>query len=284
MSTYPSSLRTRLLREPLFHFAALGLLLLAVYRLATPPGSVREIVISQAVVQGLREDYHRRNGALPSADEQAGLVQRYIDNEILYREALALGLDRGDVIVRRRLIQKMEFLAEQLGSRADPSEAELNTFLQDHASSYAIPSRFSFEHVFLRHDDTAKQRALEAKQALDTGVAPGSIGDPFLRGRSFVLLSAPEIAGIFGDEFASALRQAPDNTWSGPIRSAYGEHVVRITARQAESAPKLADVREPILRAWKESQQEQAVKQELQRLRRHYTIIGNAGGEAAETP
>ena len=104
----------RWLKEPLLHFAVLGAALVGLHRWVAPPSLGRQIVLSAPLIHGLRQDHLRRNGALPTASEEAALVQRYIDNEVLYREALALGLDRGDIIVRRRLVQKMEFLTEGL--------------------------------------------------------------------------------------------------------------------------------------------------------------------------
>lgn len=260
-------------REPLVHFALLGAVLLVLYRVLAPDG--REIVISTEVVRGLREDHRRRNGAAPSAAEEAGLVQRYVDNEILYREALALGLDRGDIIVRRRLIQKMELLAESLGAPAAPTQAQLVDYLRTHAADYAVPDRIDFIHVFVRSDGAsadAAARAHELRQALLAGAAPESLGDPFLRGAQFSVLSAPEVAAIFGDEMAAAVFALADDEWSAPLRSAYGYHLVRITARQPARVPQLDEVRDLVTRAWSDAQREAAIKAELQRLRDQYRV------------
>jgi len=266
-------LRT-VLREPLLHFAILGAGLMGVYRIVAPTAAEREIAVSDAVVRGLREDYRRRNGTAPSPQDEAALVQRYIDTEILYREALHLGLDRGDVIVRRRLIQKMELLAEHLATDTEPSDEELTNYLHRHRDDYATPARLSFIHIFVKADDEAaalgRVHALYA--AVTSGTSPDSLGDPFLRGREFVSRSQTEIAAIFGDTFASSLFQLASQDWSSPLRSAYGYHLVRITDRQAAEVPSLDTVREQVTRAWLEEKREQAVKRELQRLREQYRI------------
>src|SRR5215471_5929754 len=122
----------RLLREPLLHFAVLGALLFALQtRYAASSG--RRIVVDASMLRGLRQDFLRRTGSMPDAAEEAALVEQYLDNEVLVREALALGLDRGDMIVRRRLVQKMEFLAETLDAPAEASDAELEGYLRSHS-------------------------------------------------------------------------------------------------------------------------------------------------------
>ncbi len=263
-------------REPLLHFAILGLALVGLYRAVAPAALGREVAVSSSVVHGLREDFRRRNGSPPSPQEEAGLVRRYVDNEILYREALALGLERGDVIVRRRLIQKMEFLAEQLAALPEPTQAQLADFLQQHADTYAIPTRISFVHVFAQNNGdpaAALARARSLRQALVTAAAPPDhLGDPFLRGSELTTVSAADTGAIFGDEFAAALFRLTDDGWSQPLRSAYGYHVVKISARQPGRLPDLAEVMDTVARDLTTLRQEEATKAELQRLRNRYAI------------
>lgn len=263
-------------REPLLHFAVLGVALLGLYRAVAPPVPDREVVVSSAVVHGLREDHRRRNGAPPSQQEEAGLVRRYVDNEILYREALALGLERGDVIVRRRLIQKMEFLAEELAAIPEPTQEQLADYLAQHAERYALPGRVSFIHVLAqsnRDPEAAGARARSFRHALIEGSATATdLGDPFLRGSEIRSVSAAEAAAIFGDGFAADLFRLSDGEWSEPLRSAYGYHVVKITGRAPGRLPELAEVRESIAREWIAEKREEATRAELQRLRARYSI------------
>src|SRR5262245_9650785 len=139
-------------REPVLHFAVLGAAIFAVYRAVAPPARpTTTIVLTEAMVDGLRQDYLRRTGTPPSPEEATALIDRFVDSEVLYREALALGLDRGDIIVRRRLVQKMEFLTEGLEPIDAPTDRELQAYLDAHAARYAQPARVALTHVFVRN-------------------------------------------------------------------------------------------------------------------------------------
>lgn len=263
-------------REPLLQFALLGCVLFLVHRAVAPPPLGDEIVVSAAVVHGLRADHQRRNGVLPSPAEEAGLVQRYVDGEMLYREALRLGLDRGDIIVRRRMIQKMELLADELadGGTELPDDRQLATYLQKHADRYAVPALVSFEHVFLRAGDSPpkKQEAAALAERIARGAAPSSLGDPFLHGPEFALRSREQVAALFGEDFADRLFTLPQDGWSPPMRSAYGWHLVRITQRQAETPPALSEVRERVEQDWREEREAEARQAQTEQLRRRYRV------------
>jgi len=281
---------TRWLKEPLLHFAVLGAALVGLHRWVAPPALGRQIVLSAPVIEGLRQDHLRRNGALPSAGEEVALIQRYIDNEVLYREALALGLDRGDIIVRRRLVQKMEFLTEGLDPLPQPTDAELHAYLDAHAERYVIDDRVSLTHVFAgndRHGATAPQMADHWRNQLLAGADPATLGDPFLRGRTFTTVSEHDLAGIFGNAFAARVMRLPIGDWSAPIPSSYGVHLVRVDAHVAGHHPALAEVRNAISRDWYEERRTAADRLALARLRQRYDIRieGQAGtAQASELP
>ena len=139
----------RLLREPLLHVLALGVLLFALQRAVAPPSASEEIVVPGDALAGMREEFRRRTGRMPSATDEQAMLEKWVDDEVLVREALAMGLDRGDSIVRRRLMQKMEYLLENTEPVPAPTDAELETFLKAHADRYASPARVSFAHVFV---------------------------------------------------------------------------------------------------------------------------------------
>ncbi len=265
-----------LLREPLLQFTLLGCVLFLVHRSVAPPPLGDEIVVSAAVVDGLRADHQRRNGSLPSPDEEAGLVRRYVDGEMLYREALRLGLDRGDIIVRRRMIQKMELLADEEGSwEGEPADdTQLVEYLQQHADRYALPARVSFEHVFVRGEENARidERALALREQLTHGASAASLGDPFLHGREFTLLAREQVAGIFGDDFTNSLFALAHDGWSPPIASAYGLHLVRVTQRQAGAPPALSEVRARVEQDRREEKEEQARRVQIEQLRGRYRV------------
>ncbi|MBI3782367.1 MAG: peptidyl-prolyl cis-trans isomerase [Deltaproteobacteria bacterium] len=261
------------LREPLLHFVVLGAAIFLAQHWATR--APRRIELSPAVVTGLRQDFYRRTGAQPTAVEEAALVQRYIDSEVLYREALALGLDRGDVIVRRRLEQKMEFVLENRNAPPDPTDAELQAFLEAHGERYPVPARFSFKHVFLsadRHAGAEEVLAIDLRRKLAAGADDAAIGDPFLHGASFSGRSPTEIASLFGESFARQLDALAVGIWSEPIRSSYGVHLVRIEARSAPGVAVLGSVRDRVVQDWEEDERVKARDRGLAELRQRYAV------------
>ncbi len=274
----------RWLKEPLLHFVVLGATLFALHRWVAPPAPQR-IVLSESVVRGLRQDHLRRNGALPTAEEEAALIQRFIDNEVLYREALALGLDRGDIIVRRRLVQKMEFASEGLEPIPEPSDAELQDYLDAHPERYATVDRVAFTHVFVsndRHAGDADATAVRLRAQLAAGAAPSSLGEPFIRGQELGLLSERELGNIFGTSFSEQVMSLPIGGWSAPLRSSYGVHLVHVTQRQEGHPPRLQEVRPAARREWQEERRTAASRAVLDRLRRRYEISIDRSGADTE--
>lgn len=265
----------RCLREPLVQFLVLGAALFGVHRWAAPPALGNAIVVPAAVVRSLRAGHLRRAGTAPTAAEEAALIQRYVDAEILYREAVAMGLDRGDVIVRRRLVQKMEFLTESLEAAPAPSEAELEAYLDAHRDRYSVPPRVTLMHVFASTEQQGEhvaEAAAAMRERLEAGADPSREGDPFARGRVFSLHSEAELAAAFGPEFANRVMALPVGTWSEPIRSSYGLHVVRIAERRSRHRPSLAGVRSAVLGDWREERRAAANRVALERLRRRYQV------------
>jgi peptidyl-prolyl cis-trans isomerase C len=264
----------RWLREPLVHFVVLGVAVFAVHRWVAPPES-RRIVLSAAMIDGLRQDHVRRYGTPPTADEEAALIQRFIDNEVLYREALALGLDRGDIVVRRRLVQKMEFLTEDSEPVPDPTDAELQAYLHAHAEQYSVPARITLTHVFIgtdRHGSRTAADAAQLRQQLVAGADPRGLGDPFLPGHEFVSKTPAELQAIFGPAFAEPVMALPLGEWSQPLASSYGLHLVRLRARSDGHQASLDEVRTEVSRDWRAERRDQANRLALARLRQRYDI------------
>ncbi len=261
--------------EPVFHFLVLGAALFALHRLVAPPGVTRRIVLPEPVIRGLRQDHLRRYGTLPTASEEAALIQRFIDDEVLYREALALGLDRGDIIVRRRLVQKMEFLTEDMEPIPEPRDDELEAYLDAHLERYAVADRVALSQVFAsndHHPEDVSVRAARLRAQLVAGADPSRLGDPFLRGRDFPLKTERELGGIFGTAFAARIMSLPVGSWSEPIASTYGLHVVQVTQHAPARRPSLAEVRAAVRRDWQEEQRAAANRAALARLRQRYDI------------
>jgi hypothetical protein len=268
-------LLVRLAREPLFHFLCLGVVLFALHRRVAPAPANR-IVVGASVVKSLRDDHLRRAGRPPTPEEEAALIAHWVDGEVLYREALALGLDRGDLIVRRRMIQKMTFLTEDVEPIPAPTDEALAQFLAAHAQRYAAPLRLTLTHVFVgtdRHPDDAEAIATSLRARLDAGLEPEGLGDPFLRGRDFRLQTERELATVFGAPFAAAVAALPAERWSDPVRSSYGFHLLKVSERRPGRVPPLAEVRDAVARDWRDERREATDRAALERLRARYQVV-----------
>ena len=253
----------------------LGVLLFGLHRWVAPPAASDEIVVPAEAMAGMRDEFRRRTGRTPSATDEQHMIETYAGEEILVREALALGLDRGDSIVRRRLIQKMEFLIENTEPVPAPTEAELEAYLTAHPERYASPTRVSITQVFVstqRAGTRAEAEAAALGAQLEGGADPATLGDPFLRGRDFRLHSQGDLAGIFGAPFAAAVLALPDATWSAPIRSSFGFHVVRVSERRPGAPATLAGARERVEREWRDERRQVLNRDARARLRARYVV------------
>ncbi len=265
----------RWLKEPLLHFVVLGIALFALHRSVAPRALTNRIVLSDSVIRGLRQDYQRRTGIAPTAEEEAALIRQYVDNEVLYREAVALGLDREDVIVRRRLVQKMEFLTEGLEPIPEPSDAELQTYLDAHPERYAEVDRVTLTQVFIgsaQHGSEMESAAHAVRAQLVAGTDPAALGDPFVHGAKFTARTERELAGVFGAPFAAQVLALPPGSWSEPLRSSYGLHLVWVAERTPGHRPVLAEVQAAVRRDYQEEHRTQANRAALDRLRQRYEI------------
>ncbi len=205
-------------------------------------------------------------------------MEDHIREEILYREAIALGLDRDDTIIRRRLRQKMEFLPQDLVEQVEPTDAELRTYLRENADAYQVETRVSFQHIFL---DLEQREAHAEKDALDLlaelndhsrSVKPSTLGDPILLPYDLESLSESEVAGMFGQEFASHLAEIEPGGWTGPVISGYGLHLVRVRERLPARMPELSEVRNTVERDWEFMRRQELDDQFFRSLKERYVI------------
>lgn len=243
--------------EPLVHFAILGLLLFALHA-ALSPAHVDPLVVDGARVRAAEAGLAQRLGRAPSAAEISAALQVELDDERLYREALALGLERDDPIVRRRLIQKLRFVHEDLAAAEAPDDAALAALRDEDPARYAVPERHALTQVLAaraRHPD-ARAAAEALRERLLAGEGPSGLGDPCVHGQRFGPRPASAYAGMFGDDFAAALADMPQGTWT-LAPSSFGWHVVRVDARAPRGLPDLATLR-PRLRADWEARRRQA--------------------------
>ena len=271
------------LREPLAHFVLLGALIFllnALFGDAPPERTERTIVLDESDVSRLAEQYRRTWMRPPTPTELGGLLAEAVREEILYREALALGLDQDDPIVRRRLRQKMEFLNADLLADVEPTDAELAGFLAADAERFRRPARYSLAQVFIdptRHPDPAAYATtllalLNATAASGAALDPAEIGDPTLLPEGLDLASPRDIAETFGRDFADAVPELEPGAWRGPLRSGYGLHLVRIAQVEPGGLPPLAEIREQVIGEWQHARRQQAEERFYEALRERWTV------------
>lgn len=276
----------RLLREPLVHFLLLGAALFALYGLVARDdgGPAGEIVVTEGRVRSLAETFTRTWQRPPTATELDGLVEDFIREEVLYREAVALGLDRDDTVIRRRLRQKLEFVSGD-ATAAEPTEAELAALLAANPDAYRVEARVDFSQVLL--DPVRRGTALEADaaallDALRSGRATAAqAGDGRLLEPGYTGLSETDVGRLFGADFAAALRDPPVGEWFGPVRSGYGVHLVRIEARTPGRPALPAEVRDQLVRDWAAGQRQRLLDAQYAELRDRYVIRVEGRGTAA---
>jgi hypothetical protein len=283
------------LREPLLHFLLLGVGLFALHGWLNDTGalSTKTIVIDRGRIDQLAAGFALLHQRPPMAEELQGLIDDAVKEEIFYREALAQGLDRDDVIVRRRLRQKLEFVSEDVDPVPEPTDAQLQAWLVAHPAQFAIAPRYAFEQVFL--DPSKRGASLQADAAgmlLQLRRGPiadvAGMGDPLLIAHHIESSSAADVQAQFGASFATALRTLAPGTWQGPIASGYGVHLVRVMARDAGRAPALADVRKDVRAEWMHAQREAANARFYAGLRQQYDVRialpeARAAGTGADT-
>ena len=271
-----------LLREPLVQFLLLGAALFAIdawLRPAAAPATGGEIVVSEARIRNLAQNFARTWQRPPTREELEGLVESHIREEVMVREALALGLDRDDAIIRRRLQQKVEFVSEEAAALARPTDDELNVYLKANADAFRVEPRATFTQVFLDPAKHAGTIDADAKRLQETLNRAGAQPDFANMGDRLTLLepryenaSQGEIARLFGADFADALVKQPVGKWDGPIRSGYGAHLVRVDALQPGGTPSLEEVRPLVEREWTNAKRQALSKAFYEKLRSKYAI------------
>jgi hypothetical protein len=279
-----------ILREPLVHFLALGAGLFLLYGLFGQEAGERSdrIVVTEAQIEGLAALFERTWRRPPTAAELDGLIADHIKEEILYREALALGLERDDLVIRRRLRQKMEFVSEDFADQAEPTEDELRAFLTEQPDRFRIPDRISFVQVYLspdRRGEAARGDAERLLVALNAGASePAEAGDPFLLEQDHRNITTYEVERLFGRAFAARLAELPLGRWSGPVESGYGLHLVLVRERIEGALPDLDQVRDAVAREWQAARRQEASDALYEKLRAGYDVTIERPGAAAERP
>lgn len=263
----------RALREPLLHFALLGAGVFGLWRAGAGAGAGEAsgtIVVDRATEERLGGELEARLGRAPTEDELAAAIDRFVDGEVLYREGLALGLDRGDPMVRQRVIQKMELVGQDLELPAEPDEATLRAFMAENAAKYAGAARYDFVLVTLARAEGEPDdaRATAVLEALRGGADPKAVDGRFASGRRF---SAANVAGTYGKEIAAAVVEQPPGAWS-MVAIERGWTLLEVEARHAGEAPPFESVRNQVTLDWKQAQRGAALRRKVEELRARYTV------------
>jgi hypothetical protein len=268
----------RLLKEPLLHFLVLGSLLFGLYSFVGKKETVEpaKIVVSAAQVENLSRGFARVWQRPPTARELQGLIEDHIRTEVYYREGKSLGLDRDDIVIRRRLQLKMEVMAEDAAA-AEPSEEELREYLAAHPDKFRSEDRVTFRHVFF----SASRRAApgdDARQviaklaAADREIDFAALGDSFLLGDTFRAMTRSEASRTFGGDFANQLVASEPGRWQGPIASGYGSHFIFVDERMPGTLPPLDPVRQAVSRELINARRAEAQQKLYRTLRDRYEI------------
>jgi len=276
---------TRFLREPLVHFLLIGAVLFGLYALL-PPGHLataapsKEIRLSLGEIAQLTQLFQSQWRRPPTPQELQQMVENKVQEEILYREALAMGLDKDDEIVKRRMAQKMQFLAEDVAAAYEPTSAELRSWFEKNGAKFAQPPRLSFRHLYFSPDRRGERARDDAYQALaklagqpEDAKLASSLADPFMS-QDYYRDRAPDyLAKEFGPRFALAVATLGPGAWQGPIESGFGWHLVFVDTVIPGRVPAFDEIEPDVRTAWLGEQKAQAWDKSYKSMRTSYTVL-----------
>jgi parvulin-like peptidyl-prolyl isomerase len=273
-----------LLKEPLLHFLLIGAALFVLNgwsrNSASLPGGqavtpTPQIVVTRDALDQMNNLFAKTWQRSPTEEEQKALVEDFVRNEIFYREAIAIGLDRDDEVLRRRLRQKMEFIYEDITSWVEPTDEDLKAFMKKHQEKYLTDPQLSFRQIYISTDKRGESAATDARQVLAQlrkGVDPDSVGDPTLLEAEVPGSPLWDIRKQFGDEFVRNLLELKSGKWEGPIRSEFGLHLVFVRELVERRLRDLDEVRETVKRDWTAEKQKELKDTAYAKIRERYTV------------
>jgi hypothetical protein len=270
----------QLLREPLLHFLLLGAALFAALSFWNQDRASREeqIIVSADRIAYIAALFERTWQRPPTPEELDGLIKDFVREEAAYREGLALGLDRDDTIIRRRIRQKLDFIAQDLVGQVEPTDAELAAYLAEHPDDFRTAPRLSFRQVYInpeQHRDRVQDESRKLLMALksDSSMDIRDLGDRIQLEPGYADVSTRDIANLFGTEFAAAITELKPGMWQGPISSGYGVHLVIVDERRDGQLPPLDQVRDTVRREWENARRQQMIDQFYGKLLEKYEIV-----------
>ncbi len=268
----------RLASQPLVHFLLLGSHIFAAYGFISPPPESEpvdenaEIVVTQQKLQRLVTEFEAVWQRLPTEEEKQTLVASYVREEVLVREALKLGLDRDDIVLRRRLVQKMDFLTTAAARSRKPTEEDLKSYYDANRNAYLRSGRISYEQVFLG-SPADEELAEEVQDRLRQGADPEELGTRTLLPFRLDMSARSKIDGVFGDGFYERIEALPLNEWSGPVQSGYGQHLIRVTQRQSAEYLPFESIRNEVEADWALRKAEELRDDAYAAMRERYRIV-----------
>lgn len=268
----------RVLREPLVHFIFLSLAIFAVYHLMNTNRQTAEqtIVVTSSDLERLSLLYTAETNTQPTQQDMQAIVKDYVHQEALAREARRLGMADHDTVVQRRLVQKMMFMLSDVSKIERPSDAVLEDWLEANPEKFAEPTLLSFDHVFFSSKTDARIDDVRSNLNEVSQSEWRDLGDPFMLQRSYSYLTQTDIARLFGQKFSETITMfAPeeDGVWMGPISSALGTHLVRITNRTSGRMPLLSEVKPAVMQDWQEYQKRKKTTEEIAEIVGQYDIV-----------
>jgi hypothetical protein len=269
------------LNDPLLHFLLSGALLFLVFELIKSPVGDQEnnIVITRGDIDSLQANFTRTWQRPPTEDELNGLIEDKVQGEIAFREAVAMGLDQDDAVIRRRLRMKMELLVEDVAGLSPPTDEDLEAYLAENRESFRQQPQVSFMHVYLNSDKRGARVEDNAREILARLSSAGldadleSFGDPNMLPKELPLYYINDIGRLFGVEFSRQILEVKPGAWTGPVWSSYGLHLVYVRERIEGRDPALDEVRKEVEREWSAKRRREFKEETYKKLRERYTVI-----------
>ena len=277
-----------ILKEPLVHFLLIGAGLFLIYSFSNGPAddNAKRIVVSSGQVEQMVSRFTQTWMRPPLDEEFNGLIENYVRDEIFYREAVAMGLDRDDLTIKQRMRMKLEFLLEDLSSVSEISDRELSDFLTQHPDKFMVEPRVSFRQIYFnpqKHRDPMAE-AESVLPKLQKGFDPLQAGDATMLEDEFQLATQSHIARFFGESFADQVGRLEPGDWTGPFASQFGVHLVKVTEHEKAHLPELSEVREQVEREYLVMRRQEMKDDTYERLRAGYQVVIEAPDPADGAP
>ena len=280
---YEEISEVKLLREPLVHFMFIGAVIYLLYGAfaePVPEADDKTVVVSAGEIEWMQASWQKRWNRPPTAEEFDGLIQQYIKETVLYREALTMGLNQHDQVIRRRLAQKLEFLAKDLVALTPPTEEELQTYFSEYQERYQQPTLYTFTQVFIDPDKRGDATLARAEAVKVTLIAEGeaiddagALGDDFMLQNYYPEKDQVEIQKLFGSGFTESLLELSPGQWHGPVLSGYGVHLVYVSNISEPPPPVFSELRDRVEQDWKMEKGEELNDKFYASLREQYTVV-----------